>query len=150
MKRKVHVFSFVKNESYLLKRWIPYHLNLCGRENIHIIDHNSTDDSAQLYSKYNLNVIHTNEPFKMKKTILTNLMLTFKDKADILIPMDADEFLCAFNKNEDCLCAKQEIYRELNSIPLGKKRFALAQFRAVNDKLEYDGIGGYEKICFHK
>lgn len=138
----IHLFSFIRNEAYLLRRWIPYHASIIHLENIHIIDHKSDDpECISILNKYEnkgVDVIHTSESFELKYKLLTKLMHKFKSDADILIPLDADEFLC-LSENDKVLNADPDsIKKHLNSLPINGKKYAFHVFEAVLDQLDYD------------
>lgn len=146
---RVHIFTFVKNEAFLMRDWIPYHASLVGFANIHIIDHSSTDESDTLYEKYQprgLSVVKTALPFTRKSRVLSKLMQRYKESADFLIPLDGDEFLCARAVNTDgeddnrviLVASPFKVRHELRCLPCDGRKLMLNQFLLVNDCKDYN------------
>ncbi len=138
----IQLFSFIKNEAYLLRRWIPHHASIVGLENIHIIDHQSDDqeciDLLGNFEAKGLNVITTSQSFQLKYELLTRRMHKYKSKADILIPIDADEFLC-LAETDGTMTAEPEMIREqLDDLPVNGKKYAFNLFEAVVDQFDYE------------
>lgn len=138
----IHLFSFIRNETYLLRKWIPYHASIIDLEKIHIIDHKSDDpECISLLKKYEnkgLEVTKTSKNFSLKHKLLTQLMHQYKSEANILIPLDADEFLCLSENNQSMTADPADIKKHLYSLPLNGKKYAFNVFEAVVDKVEYD------------
>lgn len=139
---RIHIFTFIRNEAYLLNRWIPYHAAITGWQNIHIIDHNSDDKKCteilRHYKNKGVDVIKTKKDFRLKARLITAEMHKYKSKASILIPMDADEFLCLADENQNMIANPAEIGKYLESIPVNGKKYAFNVFEAVVNQLDYD------------
>ena len=161
VRNRVHIFAFVKNESLLMRDWIPYHASLVGFTNVHVIDHSSTDDSDAIYAKYQsqgLVVEKTEIPFAQKHKVLSRVMKKYVGIADFLIPLDGDEFLCArtfanvADTNNDVpdgrerrdqqsvilVADRAKVLHELDELPLDGRKLMLNQFLLVNDCRDYD------------
>ncbi len=139
---RVHIFTFIRNEGYLLQKWIPYHAAITGWENIHIIDHNSDDrdckEILRYYKNKGVNVIKTNKDYRLKGRLLTAEMHKYKSKADIFIPIDADEFICLANESQNMVADPSEISNYLSLIPVNGRKYAFNVFEAVADQMDYD------------
>lgn len=145
---RVHIFTFVKNESLLMRDWIPYHASLVGFSNVHVIDHSSTDGSDAIYAKYQsqgLVVEKTEIPFAQKHKVLSRAMKKHVNSADFLIPLDGDEFLCTqtfCNIGEQrsviLVADRAKVMQELRKLPLDGRKLMLNQFLLVNDCLDYE------------
>lgn len=137
-----HIFSLIRDEAYLLKKWIPYHASIAGWDNIHIIDQNSDDiqcvEVLSFYKNKGIEVLRTNKNFTQKAQLLTQLMHKYKSKSDILIPMDADEFLCLAEPDNTLNADPQVIREHLHALPLNGKKYAFNIFEAVVKKMDYD------------
>jgi hypothetical protein len=91
-KNKIEIVSFIKNEEELIESFILYHRQIADK--ITIIDNGSTDNTLNIITKYlndNISLIIDNSNFENKGNICTKIML--ESDCDILIPLDADEFL---------------------------------------------------------
>lgn len=93
----VMAFCFVKDEPYLISRWMPYHARLFGLENIMVIDHGSSNETASLlkiYAEHGLQLYDAGHySFAEKSQILSRVMRRFRSYR-FLVPFDSDEFLC--------------------------------------------------------
>lgn len=138
----IHLFSFIRDEAYLLRRWIPYHASIMGLSNIHIIDHKSTDKECitllQRYKKEGLDVIKTERSFDTKYKQLTKLMHKYASRADILIALDADEFLCLSDEDHSIRADLAAIRAQLQSLPVNGKKYAFHVYEAVLDQIDYN------------
>lgn len=138
----VHLFSFIRNEAYLLRRWIPYHASITDLENIHIIDHKSDDQACifllRKYENQGLHVERTSKRFSLKYKLLTQLMHKYKTEADILIAIDADEFLCLAEDNGTMNADPDLVRLQLDSLPLNGKKYAFNVYESVLDQLDYE------------
>lgn len=137
----IHLFSFIRDETYLLRTWIPYHAAITKLSNIHIIDHKSEDQEClnllQNYEKMGLDVIRTSRDFTLKYKLLTQLMHKHTTRADLLIPLDADEFLC-LSENNQIIAESNTIRKHLDSLPINGKKYAFHVYEAVLDKVDYE------------
>lgn len=138
----IHLFSFIRNETYLLRKWIPYHASIIDLEKIHIIDHKSDDPEClsllNKYEKKGLDVTKTSKDFSLKHKLLTQIMHQHKSEADILIPLDADEFLCLSESEQSMNSDPADINKHLNSLPINGKKYAFNVYEAVLDQIDYD------------
>jgi hypothetical protein len=92
IKNKIHIISFIKNEKEFIETFIRYHINIADK--ITIIDNGSTDNTLDIINKYlnnNISLIIDNSNFDYKGEICTKHIK--KSDADIIFPLDSDEFL---------------------------------------------------------
>ena len=125
-----------------MRKWIPYHASIIDLENIHIIDHKSDDKKCiSLLNKFEnrgLDVIRTSKSFKLKHKLLTELMHKHKSDAEILIPLDADEFLCLSDKGNSINADPAAIKKHLKTLPVNGKKYAFHVYEAVLDQIDYE------------
>ena len=131
----VKIFSFIKNEGAILNDWLLYHSYLVSPQNLYIIDHSSTDKTPRILERWRqkgVNVFKSNDPFKMKSSILSSLMKKSSSK-DFIIPLDADEFLVL--KEGKSLCAdKEKINNYFEKMSVGPYRYKLHQVDVIPTK----------------
>jgi glycosyltransferase involved in cell wall biosynthesis len=90
--KKINIILFIKNEEELIESFIQYHQKIVDK--ITIIDNGSTDSTLNIITKYlnnNINLIIDNSDFNNKGKICTKIIK--ESEQDIIIPLDADEFL---------------------------------------------------------
>lgn len=136
-----------------MRRWIPHHAALVGIKNVHIIDHSSDDNSKDVYAFYaerGMTLQTTNVPFVQKRQKLTELMQKYRLNGDVLIPLDADEFLCAYDaQSNEMLVESDEIEKALMELPIDGRKYMMSEFLALNDKVEYvDALVEMQKFSF--
>ena len=94
---RIRVFLFNKDSPELLHDWVMHHSSIFGPENVHILDHSSTDPMAlatlRLASARGAHVTTRSGPFTQKANMLSELMRTQVRRADFLVPLDVDEFI---------------------------------------------------------
>jgi len=104
MKKKLlKVILKTKNEDFLLDTWIQYYINLIGKENIVVLDDNSTSQNVlQLYKKYELEVV--NPPARLKGVEDCTEIHKFPELYESIFAnyqycamLDTDEYLCYFD-----------------------------------------------------
>lgn len=98
---KVVVATMVKNEDDIVKEWLEYHGSLFGFENLYVIDNLSTDNTFKICEEYVSKGIHLERKgdYLKKGEYMTN----YKNKipCDFFIPLDIDEFIVYYNKEEN-------------------------------------------------
>lgn len=94
---RVRIFLFNKDSPELLHDWLMHHTSVFGADNIHVLDHSSTDPIAvaalRMASARGVHVTIRSGPFTHKTTMLSDLMRTQVGRADFLVPLDVDEFM---------------------------------------------------------
>ena len=112
---KIKCFCQVKNEADIIEDWIRYHLNLFGEKNLHIIDNGSTDSTLDILQKLGqkIHVTHATNDFIEKGRNLSAEMHKYKNECDLMIPLDADEFICLENTAH-----KESILKEFQKLDL--------------------------------
>ena len=97
---KAKCFCIFKNEEDILEDWIRYHLAIFGDGNVHLIDDHSTDDSAAILKRYEHRVTVERalvEAANYRGENLSRLMGRYKNACELLIPIEADEFITLQN-----------------------------------------------------
>ena len=133
------LFTFVKDESYLLGTWIPYHGSLFGFDNLYVVDQGSTDGSHALYEKFRargLRVHRTRLDIRHRAPVLTRLMRRHRHEARVLISLDADEFVC-LDKDGRVHVDKADILQTIAGLPTDVFKYRMGYFSAVNDAFAY-------------
>jgi hypothetical protein len=98
---RVRVYLFNKDSPELLQDWVTHHSSIFGPQNVHILDHSSTDPAAiatlRAASARGVEVSRRSGPFAQKARMLTELMRAQRSRADIAVPLDVDEFVGTYN-----------------------------------------------------
>ena len=93
----VRVFTFHKDEEYLLGDWLAYHCYVFGCENVVLIDHASTMPTVSklisLYRTKGVAIVDFRGEFKDKANALSQAMRANSNAAEFLVPIDVDEFI---------------------------------------------------------
>lgn len=131
------IFLFVKDEKYLIQKWLPYYINIFGENNIHILDHGSKDGTLDIIKDYKIKVNDcANHQFKNKHTLLTRLMSQYKKECKFLIPTDSDEFLFHMDQKNNININKELILNTLENHKTDLKSKFL-ELRSVLEQMEY-------------
>jgi len=103
---KIVLISMVKNESDIIESFIRYHLNIV--DEILISDHNSCDSTRSIIESirdegFPIHIFHENSAEHQQSKVMTNLMhkAVHEYKADVIIPLDADEFIAPVEADHD-------------------------------------------------
>lgn len=140
---KVSALMMQKNERVLLDKWIKYHREIVGIENITIFDNGSTNDETisilKKYEEVGLKVIwdySTNKDFESKGTILGEEILALQESTDFdfYFPLDCDEFLAVELENNKISCEKEDIYKELKKY-VGTKDILMIKKQMFNSPI---------------
>jgi hypothetical protein len=139
LKTLAKLFTFVNNEEYLLRYWLPYHARFFGYKNIFVIDQNSTDNTEKIckqYIKEGLNYSRAKTRFSAKSKMLSRLMSVNKKESKFLFALDADEFL-VYYENGNIIVDEATINNKLQKL-LDANRYQLTELRALSKKVNYD------------
>jgi hypothetical protein len=101
---KIKVLTMVKNEEDIIEYWINYHGTIFGYRNIYIVDNYSDDGTYEKilkYKKVGVNISRHSD-YKKKGDLMTQ-MIKQDNNYDIAIPLDIDEFIVHYDKNNKCL-----------------------------------------------
>lgn len=129
-RKDVNLFLFQNDEKELLPDWLQYHSYLFGIKSIHVIDHNSTDPQIckllAIYTHCGATVTNYAGEFSGKRGILSDHM--HKYKPSFLIPLDTDELIVAFKKdeqgnNKEVILDREYILNEITSSPLDGRKY---------------------------
>jgi hypothetical protein len=140
---RVSTLMMQKNEKVLLEKWIKYHKEIVGLDNITIFDNGSTNDETinilKKYEKSGLKVIwthNTQKDFELKGTILGNEILALQESTncDFFFPLDCDEFLAVELENSKISCEKEDIFAELKKY-VGSKDILMIKKQLFNSPI---------------
>jgi len=140
---RVSTLMMQKNEKVLLEKWIKYHKEIVGLDNITIFDNGSTNDETinilKKYEKSGLKVIwthNTQKDFELKGTILGNEILALQESSnyDFFFPLDCDEFLAVELENSKISCEKEDIFAELKKY-VGSKDILMIKKQLFNSPI---------------
>lgn len=95
-KLNVKILLFERNEIDILQQWIEHHAKIVGYQNLIIFDHKSNDGSFDLLKTYQSKGVTINRyrgEYTNKGKVLSVEMLKYGNTQDLLIPLDADEFI---------------------------------------------------------
>ncbi|WP_158967024.1 glycosyltransferase family 2 protein [Paraglaciecola sp. L3A3] len=122
VKLKLAALMMQKNETELLEKWIIYHADLFGIDNLYIFD-NGSDDKQTIeilrhWESQGIRVIWeylSKQDFESKGTILGDRikMLETSHHYDCFIPLDCDEFLAVRLSNGAISCEATDICDEI-------------------------------------
>lgn len=153
----------VKGEVDIVEDWVLYHGTICGFENLFIIDNLSRDGTYQklleLKKKYNIHVTRATD-YKRKGVYMTAMLRKFGN-GEKVFPIDIDEFIVYYNKNNTISCDKDVIINYTKSLPqlpyykmnyiqvktFNPKGYERATIECTNGK--YDDRKGFAKTFFH-
>ena len=103
MDREIITISMVKNEEDIIESFVRYHLAIVSR--MLIFDHNSSDNTLNILNQLkeeglNIHILHGTHIEKKQNIITTDLLRQACNlyNPDIIIPLDADEFIISKNK----------------------------------------------------
>jgi hypothetical protein len=126
----VRLFLFHKDEIDILEDWLSYHCHIFEKDRIHIVDHQSQEPCLKLIKDYGVDYQIYEGPFADKHSVLTDLMHKWRDRSDLLIPLDADEFVLAL-ENGVISADKESIQRKICRLSDTQCKYKFAQFDAV-------------------
>lgn len=109
----------VKGEVDIVEDWVLYHGSIFGFENLFIIDNYSRDGTfeilLELKTKYNIHVTRAID-YKKKGDYMTSMLRTFGNREKVF-PIDIDEFIVYYNKDNTISCDKNLIINYIRSLP---------------------------------
>lgn len=130
----VMVFCFVRDEPYLLSRWIPYHARIFGLEHILIIDHGSNKATKALLGGYAQKGMQLYDagmyPFTEKGKVLSRVMRRFRHYR-FLVPLDSDEFICV-KTGAFMDCSRGAIIKAFQKLPEKPVVFKFGTYEVCN------------------
>jgi len=115
MNKIVKIVLMTKNEKFLIKKWIQYHGEIFGYENLHIIDDSDDYDVLNYYKTIAYLPIHFYRNNNNLNTLLdsiNNIMNSIKNDCDFMIKLDTDEFISIYNNETNDISICKEIIRD--------------------------------------
>lgn len=116
---KLVLITMVKNECDIIESFIRHHLNIV--DTILVVDHNSCDSTNLILQSLKseglpIHICKDTRVEKAQDIIMTNLMYRAVKEfyADIVLPIDADEFLVSSPDKKNCRKLLQEL--DTNSV----------------------------------
>jgi hypothetical protein len=128
------LFCFVRDEPYMLSRWIAYHARIFGMSNLFVIDHGSRPETRRVIAQYMRDGLQSCDagmhPFTEKGRVLSSVMRKFRHYR-FLVPLDCDEFLC-LNTEAGMDCTPSRIVDAFRALPEKACLFRLGTFDVCN------------------
>ncbi len=129
------IFLFQKNELDIIDQWVEYHSRIVGYNNLVVIDHMSNDGSYQVLLKYvehGLTLLKYNGPYVNKGKVLTGFMKKYQ--SDIVIPLDADEFIvCKDDIGSNIISDPLEVRKNIDKLVDENNRTGRYRFGFINN-----------------
>ena len=124
----VRLYLFVRDQPELLEDWLRFHAHVFSAANIVIVDHQTTDPLAKQVlaraAAAGAEVIPYDGEFELKHKVLSRLMLSARDRADFLVPIDVDEFVGVWRPaNQSYTFAKEAILHEFQQLPRDGRKY---------------------------
>lgn len=107
------VITMMRDESDILPDWLAYCLAIFGKGNVYVLDHGSTDNTKLLLERSagQISFSRVKGPYSEKGRLVTDLMRTLRDKYDLLVPLDVDEF--PFSADRQTLEGTKEVFTQI-------------------------------------
>lgn len=104
--KKIAVVSMVRNESDIIAEFVEWTMGFA--DVMYIADHDSDDDTVgiltRLAANHDIILSHVNGTAQIQSEVITSLARkAMSDGADIIVPLDADEFLMADTSDTEVL-----------------------------------------------
>lgn len=150
----LRIFSYIKDEVHLIKKWLDHHGTIVPWWGIHVYDNESTDGTYEILQeykeKYSINV-YTHDDFKSKGDVITESIRMYNKQTGISIPLDADEFLALQpTANSGIITEGVQIQNYLKSVYDGGEIYAIKGWLdAVPEKENYtDPVSNIDKFVW--
>ena len=132
------MYTFHKDEPDLLLPWVHYHAGLVGKENVHIIDHQSTHpevvSTLEILSQVGMDIEYFNGSFGSKGKVLTEKMKKCPNNCSFLLPLDVDEFITLRNWSEPHTMfssSPSDIREALSVLPIDGYKYKFVNIQAA-------------------
>lgn len=104
--KKIAVVSMVRNEADIIAEFVEWTMGFA--DVMYIADHDSDDDTVSILTRLAANhdiiLSHVNGTAQIQSEVITSLARkAMSDGADIIVPLDADEFLMADTSDTEVL-----------------------------------------------
>jgi hypothetical protein len=135
----VKIFTMVKNELDIIEDWIIYHGSMFGFNNLYIIDNESTDGTYEkimnMKTYLPLNIFKESD-YKKKGERITELIKKFAKNERFSFPLDIDEFIVIYDKNNNNIIIDKNIiidyFNHLPEHPVYKVSFINSKITKEN------------------
>jgi len=124
---RIKAFSVIKNEEDIIEDWIYHYLYLCGDNNVHIIVNDTTDRTISILEKFKGKVTvdvkfgekvqkgYNGRMIESYHNHIHSVIDRYRTECDVILPVDADEFLVKMVKDDQISCSKQEIIETIET-----------------------------------
>jgi hypothetical protein len=133
-KNKLEIITFIKDEEDLIYNFLQHHSKIVDK--ITIIDHNSTDNTSNIINNFissnkniDIQLLNYRGDFENKGTIVSFYIQN--SKADIVIPLDADE-LIVYDNDQNISDDPKKIKEYLCNLDIKSCKY---QIRSIYNKL---------------
>jgi hypothetical protein len=113
----IGIVALQKDEVALLSYWLEYHSKIVKLENIVVLDNHSeargTRQILHAWAAKGLHVLFHQGPYTKKGELTSQAFHLILPHVDVIIPLDLDEFLFAFNGDQP-IVSKTKILSTLN------------------------------------
>ena len=142
----VKIVLMTKNEKFLIKKWIQYHGEIFGYENLHIIDDSDDCDVLNYYKSISHLPIHfyrNNNNLNTLEVYINDVMKSIKNDCDFMIKLDTDEFISIYNKTKDISICKEIIRNSFDNLVINGYKYKCSYtmnalpLESREDPLEY-------------
>ncbi len=140
----IKLFTMVKNEVDIVEDWLKYHGTLFGYHNLNVIDNMSDDGTYEKLQEYVKKGIRLSRELDYtKKGDYMNKLIhnPNHDKYDIAYPIDIDEFIVYYDKEQNKLLPFKTV-GYLNSLNLKHNVFKANYIQA---QISNGSINGYTR-----
>lgn len=146
MMKSIKLFTMVKDENDIVEDWLRYHGFIFGFTNLFVIDNFSTDGTFQILQKYqkkyNINLFRKKD-YRLKGKYMDELVSKFKNNIDLAYPLDIDEFIILFNReNNKINISNIRVY--LNSLSTD---FNIYKTNYIGSTISCNNNYGYHRAC---
>jgi glycosyltransferase involved in cell wall biosynthesis len=87
----------VKDEADIIEDWLRYAISLFGSGNVVVLDDSSSDGTSDILAHYHSHIriqrVRSSAEGPSKGDLMTAAMNASRDAYDVLVPLDADEFI---------------------------------------------------------
>lgn len=146
MVKSIKLCTMVKDERDIVEDWLRYHGYIFGFRNLYVIDNFSTDGTFEILQKYqkkyNISLFRKKD-YSLKGKYMDELVSKFKNKIDIVYPLDIDEFIILFNRESNKINISN-IRLYLNSL---STNYSVYKTNYIGSTISCNNNFGYHNAC---